>query len=455
MEWNVKHGNILSETLLIFQDKNIKYFILRNYEGLPNVNLSKDVDIIVEPKKSAEAINIIKSVYKGNGLSNYHEVQFGKVNCCHGIDISLGLGIHIDIISSYVSKGYEIFSFEELYLFTENYNSLRVLNKYMEGVLVFIYKQFNYNNPSLKPAYKEIIFNTHTNYPEFKKLISRFVGNKLTNEIFLEIENRNFDKMLTYSKQLTKGLRRYAFKKQRFYTCMYKLQFFWEKFNRLILSYRKYSKVFAVMGPDGSGKTTFLNALIDKIDHYYVNDKIDVRCNVYHFRPNIFPNLGEIGERTKFKVQDKDFTNPHRAKPANTLSSLFRITYYWIDYLIGFNFLVRKDVKFDRFTVFDRYSYDFLVDPIRVRLNLPMWCRKFFVKCMPHPKIVFYLNASPEVIFKRKQELTLDEIRRQRVVYKKVANSHTRFNILNANRPVIESVDDAFKILIKTFTEKL
>jgi thymidylate kinase len=134
---------------------------------------------------------------------------------------------------------------------------------------------------------------------------------------------------------------------------------------------------------------------------------------------------------------------------------LVRISYYWLDYVVGYNLLVRKDVQYDKFSVFDRYSYDLLVDPKRTRLNLPLGIRKLFVKCMPHPKVVFYLNATPDVIYKRKQELTLQEIKRQNILYKKVAASHKRFTTLDSNRPVNESVDDAIKIILETFTKKL
>jgi thymidylate kinase len=454
MAWDKRHGNILNKTLSRFKEHNIKYFIVRNYEGLPNLNSSKDVDIIVEPESVGIAKHILKSVYKENGLSNYHEVQYGQVYCCHGFDINTKFGIHIDIIGSYVSKGFEIFTFDELYSYTENYNDFRVLNKYFEGVMVFIYKQFNYK-PVLKEEYKEIIYNTYKNYPEFKTLTSKLVGIKLANNIFLEIEQKNFNQMLKYSSELTKSLRKFAFKKQPLKTIKLIMRFFWEKLNRLVFSYRKYSKVISVMAPDGAGKTTFLDSLIEKIEYYYVNDKSDHRCNVYHFRPNILPNLGELGEKAGIKEQDKDFTNPQRSKPANKLSSLLRITYYWLDYVIGFNLLVRKDVQYDKFSVFDRYSYDLMVDPTRTRLNLPMWLRKLFVKCMPHPKVVFYLDATPEVIYKRKQELTLDEIKRQTAAYKKVATSHNRFISLDADRPVSESVDDAIKIILEAFTVKL
>ena len=240
--------------------------------------------------------------------------------------------------------------------------------------------------------------------------------------------------MLTYSDDLTAALRKYAFKKNPLKTLQYKFEFYIEKINRLIFRYNKFSKVFSVMAPDGAGKTTFLESLIDKIDFFYVNDKSDNRCNIYHFRPNLLPNLGALGEKAGVKEQDKDFTNPHRAKPANTFSSLVRISYYWLDYVLGYNYFVRKDVQYDRFSVFDRYSYDLIVDPGRTRLNLPLWVRKLFVRFMPHPKVVFYLDADPEVIYKRKQELTLEEIKRQTAEYKKIAYSNKRFVILDSNR---------------------
>ena len=74
---------------------------------------------------------------------------------------------------------------------------------------------------------------------------------------------------------------------------------------------------------------------------------------------------------------------------------------------------------------------------------------------MPHPKVVFYLDASPEVIYKRKQELTLNEITRQNRLYKEVASSNKRFITLDSNRPVSESVDEAIKIILENFTVKL
>jgi thymidylate kinase len=225
---------------------------------------------------------------------------------------------------------------------------------------------------------------------------------------------------------------------------------------RIIFCYKKYAKTFAVMAPDGSGKTTFLDTLLEELQFYYVNKPEDCRFHVYHFRPSILPNLGEVGEKAGVMKQDTNFTDPHRSKPANPLSSLIRISYYTLDYIIGWQKCVRNDVQYDRYTIFDRYSYDLIVDPRRTKLNLPEWVRRFFVALTPQPNVVFFLNATPEVIYARKQELSLEEITRQIGQYRKVAERNSkRFVIIDAEKLPQEMAKEAIKILLDKYTEKL
>jgi thymidylate kinase len=453
--WDKRHGDIFNSIISNFEQHCIRNFLLRNHEGLPNRNLSKDVDIIVEPGKIKKAIELLKKVYKDYGLDYFYYVKYEKGHNCKGINLNDSMAIHIDLMEGYSSRGCEIYTFDELYEQTISFKNFRILNETYFGLMILIYKQFGYKNPFFNDKYREIIFHTYNSCPAFKTEIIRLTGDYLSTKIFKNIEIKDFDKINAFSNSFTKSLQRFALIKAPLKTIKNALLFYWEKFDRIILNYRRYSKVFAVMGPDGSGKTTFLNALIDNLKFYYVDGRSSYRFNLYHHRPCILPNLGEVSEKIGYKDQDKDFTNPHRAKPANKFSSLVRLIYYWLDYIIGFNLLVRKDVQRDRFSIFDRYSYDFLVDPGRIRLNLPFWIRNMFVKFMPHPKIVFYLDALPEVIFKRKKELSLDEIYRQNKIFKNLTSSHQRFVVLDSNRPVEQSVNEATSLILDSFTIKL
>ncbi len=456
MTWDERHCKIFTELIDNFVKNGIEYFILRNYKGLPNVNSSKDIDIIIRPGKGKKAEELLRQVYKNNNLTNFHKAQFARLNCYYGISLKNGISIHIDLIEGYIVKGYEIFSFDELYENTESYNGLRVLDEFYEGIMVFIYKQFGYGKPQLKDEYKEIIHNTYVRYKDrFINLLEHLTSKKyseLTSDYLSEL---NFDAIISLAPILTKLLKKYATRKHLIKTQLTKISFIFQKTHRIIFRYRKFEKSVAIIAPDGAGKTTFLDALYEKINYYYRNNPEDRRFDIYHFRPNILPNLGEIGEKIGIMEQDKDFTNPHRSKAANPFSSLIRILYYWLDYVIGWSICVRKDVQFDRYSVFDRYSYDLIVDPGRSKLNLPMLLRKIFVMLMHHPKIVFYLDAQPETIFKRKQELTLEEIRRQTDIYRNLAGTHSRFVVLDANESVDSIVNNALEKLFSTYTEVL
>lgn len=449
VRWDERHGRILGDICSRLARNEIRYFILRNYEGLPNTNPSKDVDIVVDPIHFIKAKEILVDVYRHYRVPNYYEARHGYLHCCHGMDLANNFAIHIDLISSYVSKGSELFSFDELYKNTEDYNDFRVLNRYFEGVMVFIYKQFNYS-PQLKDEYKEIIYSTHKSYPEFGQLLTELVGSELALKIMATIDNRRFDEMLMLSSKLTKALKRHAFARRPLRTSYLTAEFYVVKASKILFSYRRFEKSFAVIEPNGSGKTTFLNDLLEKIDFYFVNDKSDGRCHVYQFRPSVLPNLGFLGE---IKERDRDFSNPRSAKPAGKFSSFMRVSYYWLDYVLGYNFYVRKDVQYDRFSVFDGYGYDLIIDRVRTKLNLPFWIRKLFVRLMPHPKVVFYLDD--DVVIDRKQEIQPDEITRQNTDYRALAASHNRFIPLDANRPADESTNEALQIILDTYTTRL
>jgi thymidylate kinase len=153
--------------------------------------------------------------------------------------------------------------------------------------------------------------------------------------------------------------------------------------------------------------------------------------------------------------ENKDFTNPHRAKPVGFFSSFIRMSYYWMDYVIGVPINLRRDVQFDRFTIYDRYIYDFLIDPYRSRISLPYWLRKQFTNMVIQPRIVFVLLTDAEIIYKRKQELSIDEINRQILEFNKLAKSHKRYFVLDALKTPEELVKDAMKIIISHFTKRI
>lgn len=453
--WSKRHAKILSEFFQELGKSNIRFFIIRNYEGLPDKNTSKDVDIILKYGTVKAAERILKDVFRRNGLSYFYRVIIEECYVHYAINKKGDFAIHIDLMNGYINRGVELFTFEELYSQTIDYNGFRVLNELYNGVMLFIYKQFGYRKPKLKEVYKSTIYDVWLRYPEFSSILEKMLGKDIYPKISACIEQKDFDTMLSYSSIVSQRLRQYSNQTSFVKNQYRRIRFITQKVNRIIFRYRKYEKSFSVMAPDGTGKTTFLTQLLNRLAFLYVDAPNDIkRFHLYHFRPGLFPNLGAVGEKARVMKQDTDFTNPHRAKPAGFLSSLIRITYYWFDYVLGWMYYTRRDVQYDLYTVYDRYSYDLLVDPRRTRLKLTYWVRRCFVACMPHPKINFFLKASPDVIIKRKAELTHNEIIRQVSAYERLS---VRKNIItiDANKCVDEMVDEALPHLLSAYWEKL
>lgn len=454
--WGATQSKILSEYIHTLKSNRIRYFIIGTYEGLPELNCSKDVDIVVDPTCLDRSKYLLKEVYKQNGLSYMYHVKHSKLNCCHGISRNGEISIHIDLIANYSSKGYEIFGFDELYENVVEYKGISVLNEIYSGLMLLIYKQFNQTKPKLKLAYQKEIYDCARNYPEFKVIVDKLVGRSLAVKILKLISENDFESLISINKPFTKALRLYCYKKQPRKTIFSNLEFIAERTKKLIFSYSNHSKTIAIMAPDGAGKTTFLDALLKRMTIAFVNEYPEDRCSVNHFRPNLIPNLGVIGEKAKIAKQDTDFTNPHRAKPAGQLSSLVRLSYYWLDYVLGFAVKVRKDVHFDKFSIFDRYCFDLLVDPKRSKIGSPFWLRKLFITFMQKPKVYFRLHAPAELIYERKQELTLEEIRRQNKLFNDVANSYPKLvTSIDSSQPVEAMVDEAMVVILEQYAEKL
>ena len=136
------------------------------------------------------------------------------------------------------------------------------------------------------------------------------------------------------------------------------------------------------------------------------------------------------------------------------MSSFIRMLYYWLDYLLGVPILLRKEVHYERYSIYDRYIYDFLIDPARSRISLPRWLRMLFVKTVVQPQIVFVLQASADVIYSRKQELDREEIERQLTEFGRLKNMASVV-FINAERPIDEMVDEAVKCIMERFCFKI
>lgn len=182
IKWGERHAKALEQLLLEYNNAEIKYFILRNYEGLPEVNFSKDVDIIIEPGSYCKASKILKKVLCENEFQFLHVVKYERVRCWYAADLVCNLSLHIDLIEGYLSKGFEFFKFDELYQNSIAYKEFRVLDDHYDAAMLLFYKLIS--SKELKLQYREKISSIYCSNPSsFQLLIEAKVGRKLSSKI--------------------------------------------------------------------------------------------------------------------------------------------------------------------------------------------------------------------------------------------------------------------------------
>ena len=160
-------------------------------------------------------------------------------------------------------------------------------------------------------------------------------------------------------------------------------------------------------GPDGVGKTTVIEMLIGRLGGVF-----RTAHSYLHFRPMLFGNLGEVAHSAGLKREvDRNYNDPHRGKKVGVLSSLVRLAYYSVDYIVGYWLKVKSQIRITRLVVFDRYYTDVICDSRRSRIFLNYrflyWFGRVFI---PQLDYNILLTAEVDTILARKQELTREGI---------------------------------------------
>lgn len=157
--------------------------------------------------------------------------------------------------------------------------------------------------------------------------------------------------------------------------------------------------VIAVVGPDGAGKTHVVERMQTWFSPWF---RASVRA---HLRPSHL--------RRARQGEGLPVANPQSMAPRGRFLSVAKALVFWADYTLGYALWAAPKSWRTTLVIFDRYSSDLLVDPLRFRYSGPKWLAWIVTACSPQPAMTLALNAPISVVSERKQELSRDEIDRQ------------------------------------------
>lgn len=191
---------------------------------------------------------------------------------------------------------------------------------------------------------------------------------------------------------------------------------------RVARATRPTGLVVSVLGPDGSGKTTLVQALGAQLSSTFFAAPL-----VFKFRPDV---TGRI-------VPGIDPT-PHAREPRNRPVSVLKIAFYAADWWVGWWRLLRPAERRGSLVIFDRDFSDLVVDERRYLVRgvsgLAAVCRRL----VPRPAASYVLDAEPAEVHARKPELGIAELTRQRAAYRRLSDRDRRIELVDATLPASE-----------------
>jgi thymidylate kinase len=216
----------------------------------------------------------------------------------------------------------------------------------------------------------------------------------------------------------------------------------------------------ALIGPDGSGKTTVARRLEQALP-------VSVKYLYMGINPassnHALPTTRLAHAVKRFRGAKPDTAGPRdprtivrrppggpRRRLLSALRALLRLVNRmaeeWHRQLVASVHLRRGSiVVFDRHFLADYYAYDVAGG---VRRPLSRRLHGFFLSRMyPRPDLVIYLDAPAEVLFKRKGEGSLQSLTRRRREYLDLAGVMSNFRVVDASRPVDEVTDDVIELI--------
>ncbi|MDS4027979.1 MAG: hypothetical protein RKO25_13470 [Candidatus Contendobacter sp.] len=389
-------------------DACLHYAIMRNYELLPTNIAGSDLDILIVLEDEAMVRKVI--------LHSIKHVNGTAIGCAlsHGFFkiFSIGFnndvenkwwGVCVDVNIGLWFKGINLLNNRQLSDLQITHNGIKVLDLGFAAVLGVLKEVLN--NSQMPKRYQIDAAQAVQNDWERLSLALAPMGQKgLTLFRNMILARGGKTDVIRQSRTLRRALFMQAVRSSPMSFARNRFLHEWAKIRRYL---HPSGVIVAVLGTDGVGKSTVINAIKPVLD-----DATHGALEIKHLRPSLLPPLARL--KGKQAVQIGPVLDPHGSTPSGTLGSLFRLTYLTLDYVLGYWLVLRpKIAKSPTVILFDRYCYDMALDPRRFRINLDQSVIAWFMRWIPKPNVVLCLHADPSAILMRKQELPLSETIRQ------------------------------------------
>lgn len=401
--------------------EGIAFLVLRNYEGLPD-EIGNDLDVLVAERRRAELVLLDRA--REHGWRLHNRAEFSPLSLFLS-DRDRATQIHVDLFDRLVWRGMEILPAADLLHRRVPRGAFSIPSATQEAALNLVTRLLYHGY--VKEKYAPAVARAFGKDPEAaSRVLADPFGSRRAARLVRDATQGEWERIEASAQALRRALVARRLLRSPLPTARNLVSDALRLARRWL---RPPGLVVALLGPDGSGKSTVAPLVLDLLDPSFSREG----SRLLHWKPRVFPVR---------RSDTADATQPHGRAPRGRIASCAFFVFHLAEYVVGAFVRVRPLVFRNFLVVFDRHYDDFLVDCRRYRLDVPPWLLRAGRRLVPRPDLVFVLDASPELLRARKQEVSEEECTRQRNAYRALVHELPNGHLVDASRPPQTSAEE-------------